>query len=255
MLRAAAAVPSAPLVVPGVSRTVPPEVADVRRAARAALQGIAGADVVVLVGPAEVDAPQVHDEACASLAGFGRPDLHAVLPVHRPAAAELCGRGALGPIRGGPLPASLAVLALLLAADVADPAGAGAPTVVPVAVPAWAAFETLVALGSAVARLGRALDASAALVVAGDLSAGLDERAPRHRIPGAADFDAGVVDVVASGRLDGLRRFGPDAARAVAALGWSSLCVLHGACAAAKVGVVLRRYAAPRGVGYLIARG
>jgi hypothetical protein len=39
----------------------------------------------------------------------------------------------------------------------------------------------------------------------------------------------------------------------VGAVGWAPLVVLQGVCVRAALGSVLRRYAAPRGVGYLVA--
>lgn len=257
MIHAAAVVPTAPLLVAGVSATVPPEVEAVRGAVRAVLGALPASDVLVLVGTAEIDAPVVHDEAHATLAGFGRPDLAARQPLDGEVTVDLSGRATLGRVHGGSLPPSLAVLSLLVhqARAAAADDGDGVVPVVPIAVPRWAAFGSLVAVGSAVARVARERGLVTSIVAGGDLSAGLDDRAPLHRIAGARHFDDVVVDVVSSGRLGGLERVGPVEARRVWAIGWASLAVLHGACAAAKIGLVVRHRSAPRGVGYLVARG
>ncbi len=124
---------------------------------------------------------------------------------------------------------------------------------VAVSVPAGAAFDDLSALGAAVAQ---ALSARrAAVVAAGDLSAALTARSPRAAATGAIFWDEQAVAAVDAARLDGLRRLGPDVARRVTALGWAPLSALHGIVRYAKIGMVVRHYSAPRGVGYLVACG
>ncbi|MPZ74499.1 MAG: hypothetical protein GEU74_14960, partial [Nitriliruptorales bacterium] len=145
-----------------------------------------------------------------------------------------------------PLPLDLAVLVLHV--------GDLAP-LVPVTVPPTAAFDDLTAVGEAVADAFADDDVRAVVVAAGDLSAGLTEQSPLHLVPGAISWDEQVVAAVDSGRLEGLSRLGPQEARRVGGHGWPALAVLHGATARFKLGMVVRHYSAPRGVGYMVAHG
>jgi len=247
----AAIVPSAPLLVPGVSAALPAGVDKVYDAVEAAVASLPAADTAVLVatgGPAVDGDPGwgVYDTAEASLAGIGRPDIARHCEVSRDAAARITSAVQYPMYRGDVLPLGLTVLALL---------GAGDRAVVPLAVPRTASFESLVAVGAGVARALVDSSERAVVIAAGDLSAGLTERSPLYRIDGAREWDEQVVSVVDSGRLDGLARFGPEEARRVGALGWAPMSLLHGALAAAKLGLVVRHYSAPRGVGYLVAHG
>ncbi|MGH8903491.1 MAG: hypothetical protein ACRDYA_17920, partial [Egibacteraceae bacterium] len=166
----AAIIPTAPLLVPGVSATLPNGVAEVHRAMSDVLARLEHVQLAVLVAAGEGG---IYARAEASLAGFGRPDLAASLRV-----AEWPN----GTTRqAGPLPPGLAVLALLL--------GDRAP-VVPISVDADATAHRLIAHGAAIAT---SLPGRGALVAAGDLSAGLEERSPRHRVEGAVAWDDAVV--------------------------------------------------------------
>lgn len=251
MIVGAAIIPSAPLLVPGVSAVLPTGVDKVYDAVEAAVESLPPADTAVLVavGSAAVDGDPgwgVYDTAEASLAGIGRPDIVLHGEVSRDAAARITSSVQYPMYRGDALPLGLAVLALL---------SAGGRALVPLAVHPTASFEALVAVGAGVARALADSDERAVVVAAGDLSAGLDERSPLYRIDGAADWDERVVSIVDSGRLDGLARMGPQEARRVGALGWAPMALLHGAMARAKLGLVVRHYSAPRGVGYLVAHG
>lgn len=244
MLLGTVVLPSAPLLVPGVSAVVPDGVAAVGRAAAAALSGMPPAEVAVLVagGPQAL----LHDRAEASMAGVGRPDLARTHPVDSAVLDRLSAAAQYPLARGGALPLGLAVLALL----------AGRRTrLVPVSVPAGAAFEALSAVGAGIAKAAADTGADTILVVAGDLSAGLDERSPLHVVDGAAAFDAAVLDAVDGASLERIAALGPREAARVGALGWAPLAVLHGAAAAAGIRLRRRLYAAPRGVGYLVADG
>lgn len=243
MIVGAAVLPTAPLLVPGASGTLPDGVAAVCESIEAALDRLPDHDVVVLIAGAARGG--VFDTAAASLAGIGRADITQDGKVEPSVVERLSGLVQYPLLRGGELPLGLAVLALLVG---------NARPLVPLAVPLGAAFVALQAVGVGVAE---ACDAGlrAVVVAAGDLSAGLTERSPLYLVDGARDFDAQLVDAVDSGRLDGLRRLGPAEAQRVGAVGWAPMAVLHGALARAKLGIVRRGYSAPRGVGYLIAHG
>jgi hypothetical protein len=244
VLVGAAIIPTAPVLVPGVSGTPPAGIAKVADAVEACLERFADHDLVVLLGVGQTGG--VYDRACADLAPIGRPDIADEAPVAAETAEQIMARTGYGRCRGDPLPLSLTVLLLLV--------GTSRP-VLPLAVPPTAGFDALAAVGTGIAEAISVQGRRAVVVAAGDLSAGLTERSPLHRIAGARDWDDRVRDVVDSGRLDGLARLGPAEARRVGALGWCPLAVLHGCVARAKVGMVLRHYSAPRGVGYLVAHG
>jgi len=150
--------------------------------------------------------------------------------------------------RDEPLSQGLAALTMQVCATRPVP-------LVAVAVPSAASAPTLVGVGAAIAEALRADPRPASVIAAGDLAAGLTEKAPLALVDGARAWSDAAVDVVAGGRLDGLARLGPDEAARVGALGWAPLLVLHGALASAKLGLALRMHAAPRGVAYLVAAG
>jgi hypothetical protein len=219
-----AVIPTTPLLVPGVSATVPGGLREVGAAVDAVLDDLPEADAAVLLATGQPVG--VYARAEASLAGFGRPDLATSLNV---ADAQ---HG-----NPGPLPSGLAVLALLL--------GDRAP-VMPIALDTGLAAAALRERGVMFTSDPRRL----VVLAAGDLSAGLDERSPRFRIEGASAWDEALVAAVEQGDGDRLASLGPAEARRVAALGWASIVVAHAAC-----GGTLRvvHYAAPHGVGYLVA--
>jgi hypothetical protein len=246
----AAVLPTAPLLVSGVSPTPPDGVAAVADAVDAALDSLPPYDTAVLVAVASPGAQGtgqgLYDAAEATLAGVGRPNVSRSAMVDRGAIERISRITQYPMYRGDALPLSLAVLALLI--------GEGG-LLVPVAVPQTASFEALVSVGAGIAEGVAGEDQRAVIIAAGDLSAGLTAAAPLHEVDGARGWNDQLVDVVDSGRLDGLARLGPADAKRVGALGWAPMAVLHGACARAKVGLVVRHYSAPRGVGYLVAHG
>lgn len=243
MIVGAAILPTAPLLVPGVSATLPDGVPRVYDAVDAAVGALPACDVVVLLAAGE---GAVHCNGTASLQGIGRPDITAEAEVDAEAAAAVADALGMHLDHAAALPLDLAVLALHL--------GDAAP-VVPVTVPATAAYEDLTQMGGALAEASADSDVRVALVAAGDLSAGLTERSPLHLVSGAIFFDEQAVAAVDSGRLQGLARLGPEEAQRVGARAWAPMTVLHGAVAHAKIGMVVRHYSAPRGVGYLVANG
>lgn len=244
MIVGAAILPTAPMLVPGVSATFPPGVAAVCDAIDAALDRLPDHDVAVLVAAASHGS--LYDAVHATLAPIGLPGVEQIGKVDPVVLERLSSLTQYAVQRGEPLPLGLTVLALL--------AGDYRP-VVPVDVPSGAAFDALAAIGVGIAGAVEGPDLRAVVIAAGDLSAGLTEGSPLHLIEGAADFDAQVVDVVDRGRLDDLARLGPEEARRVGAGGWAAMAALHGALARAKIGLVRRHYSAPRGVGYLVAHG
>lgn len=257
MIVGAAIIPSAPLLIPGVSATLPDGLDKVCDAVDAALESLPPRNTVVLLAAAQRgqggSGQGLYEVTQASLAGVGRPDVACSFPIDH-VAVERISRMTQYPIhRGDTLPLGLAALAILVG---------GAGPFVPMTVPPTAGFDALSATGTAIAEAfaswgedERTAETRAVVIAAGDLSAGLEERSPLHLVHGARDWDARVVDVVDSGRLDGLARLGPAEATRVGALGWAPMAVLHGAMARAKIGLVRRHYAAPRGVGYLVAHG
>lgn len=243
LLVGAAILPTAPLLVPGVSASLPDGVAAVCDAIDATVESLPDADAVVLLAAGERGLYQSQE---ASLAGIGRPDIAQPVKVPPTVAERITGLTQYSLVQGEALPLSLSVLALLVGPDT---------PLIPIAVPQTASFEALVGVGTAIAEGLSQVDVPAAVVAAGDLSAGLTDRSPLGRIGGAADWDLAAVAAAESGRLDGLARLGPAEAARVGARGWAPLAALHGACARAKIGLVVRHYSAPRGVGYLVAGG
>lgn len=222
-----AIVPAAPVLVPGVSVNLPDSLQDVRAAAEGSLEDLPEAEAVVLL--AVGDPPGPYRRVEASLAGFGRPDLRVSLEPANAAEGH-----------DGALPPSLAVLAMMLRRQ--------APAA-PIALGSGASAENLRDLGSCLAKDPRRI----VVVAAGDLSAGLDERSPRSRIPGAKEWDKAVLAAVAARDRDALARLGPTEARRVAALGWAPILTAVSASAKAAMTPRVRHYSAPRGVGYLVA--
>lgn len=197
-------------------------------------------DVVVLVGAGQA---ALHDTAVVDLRGIGHPQIRRVLDTCPPARATLSRITQYPRVRRPRLPLDLAVLALLMDRNV---------PVVPLEVPSSAEFAVLVALGTSIVQALEEAGLTGAVVAAGDLSAGLHDGSPLAARPYAADWDARVVDLFTRGTPAGLAGLGPDAAAVVGARGWAPLCVLHGAATAASLELSVRRYSAPRGVGYLV---
>lgn len=245
MIVGACVLPSAPLLVPGISPDPPPGVAPVADAIDAAVEQLRDSHATVLLAPGPTTA--VHADARIDLASIGRGDVTDDRASHSSLVQVIAEALGVEPIRAEPLPLGLSVLALLL--------GSG-PPVVPVTVADDVDFDAGVAAGAAIAEVGGgAVAPDLVVAAAGDLSAGHGPSSPRPDVEGASDYDQRVVDAVDSGRLHDLAGVGPDAARRVHAVGWPSLVALHGALSTAKIGLVRRRYGAPCGVGYLVAHG
>ena len=243
MIVGAAVLPTAPLLVPGVSATLPNGVPKVADAIDAVVDRLPAADLLVLVA---AGSGGLHDTTNASLQAIGRPDITVDVPIDSHGVSRLSAATQYPMYRDHELPLGLTVLALHI--------GGGTP-IVPLSVPDTADFQALVGLGSSIARTFSDQEMRVVVVVAGDLSAGLTEKSPLHYVDGAIFWDEQAVAAVDSGRLNSLAKLGPAEARRVGAVGWAPLAVLHGAVASAKIGMVVRHYSAPRGVGYLVASG
>ena len=247
MIVGAAVLPTAPLLVHGISPTLPAGVEKVRGCVDAAVAALPPSDALVLVaaGPGAV-----HDSAHVERGGIGRPDLSTQAPAAGEGVALLraspAPSWAVGHGGGRPLPLDLAVLTLHVA---------GLAPVVPVTVPGTAAFQDLAAAGAAIADTFAGPDTRVAVVVAGDLSAGLTEKSPLHLVSGAIFWDEQAVAAVDGGRMESLARLGPQEATRVGARGWAALAVLAGVTGRTRFGMVVRHYSAPRGVGYMVASG
>lgn len=249
MLVGAAILPSAPVLVPGVSATLPDGVGAVCEAIDAVVEGLPSWDTAVLVAAAphsRHSAQELHDVTQASLNGVGRPDITHPVRTDHDVTERVARLSQYAVRRAERLPLGLATLALLL--------GDSRRTVA-ISVPPSADFEALAAVGTGVAEAvgeGESPARRAVVVAAGDLSVGLSEETAG---PDSREWDDRVVEVVDGGRLGGLAGLGPEEAARAGARGWAPLAVLHGATARAKLGLARRHHSAPCGVGYLVAGG
>lgn len=240
-ISAAAVIPSAPVLLPGVSPSLPPEFAEtVTQVTAAVAELMASLDesavLVLLAGAPDVESAGVYLTPQADLGGLSRPDLSAPLTIATQASEYAAELGLA--VRDQDLPVDVAVLALQVAH-----AGWSGP-VLPIAVP-WDDDAALVQLGTALARH------DVAVLAAGDMAAGLSAKAPRHEVAGAAEWDAAATAAVGAGDVAGLAALGPEEARRVGSRGWSALVVLLGALEAGGLKLSVA-YDAPRGVGYVV---
>lgn len=240
MLISAASIPSAPVLVEGVGRGLGEQLMQLRAGVQRVALGLPDADVVVIVAAGE---PALHDTAVADLSGLGYPG-HRRTVKGCPAAIAALSRMTQYPrVRRPRLPVDLATLTLLLDRNEA---------IVALEVSAAAEFAVLRALGVSVVEALHEAQVVGMLVVSGDLSAGLTPRAPLAERPGAVAWDATMVELFTDGDGSRLAALGPAEAERVGARGWAPLCVLHGATASVGMEMAVRRYAAPRGAGYLV---
>lgn len=239
-LRGAAALPSAPLLLDGVGIGGGPEVEQLRTSVRRIVGRLPAGDLTVLVAAGQ---PALHDTDVVDLSGLGYPQVGRRIDGHPGAVAALSRMTQYPRVRRPRLPVDLAVLALLLA---------DRGPVVALEVPPSTESAVLTALGASVVHALEEVGLAATVVAAGDLSAGLHGQSPLAALDGAAAWDAAVVEAFAAGRPDDLATLGPERARLVGARGWAPLAVLHGAAMAGSVPLRVRRYSAPRGVGYLL---
>lgn len=240
LLAGAASIPSAPLLVPGVGIGGGDAVEQVRGAVARVVSRLPDTDVTILMAAGQA---AIHDTVAVNLAGLGYPHITHTLEPCAPAIVALSRVTQYPRIRQPRLPLDLGVLALLVDRS----------PVVALEVPSSAEFAVLSALGTSIVQALEEAALTGTLVAAGDLSAGLRASSPLAVRPGAQEWDDRVVHTFTGGRAAVLADLGPLRALEVGARGWAPLCVLHGAVASAPLSLTVRRYSAPRGVGYLVA--
>jgi hypothetical protein len=243
VLAGAVSLPSAPLLVPGVGRGLSSSAEQLRASVFRVARSLPDADVLVMVASGQ---PALHEAVNADLRGLGYPEHRRELDACPPAIAALSRLTQYPRVRRPRLPLDLATLALLV--DRREP-------VVALEASASAEFAVLSALGTSVVQALQETGLTANLVVAGDLSSGLHDGAPLAHRDGAEEWNAKVVELFTHDDSAGLAALGPHAAADVGARGWAPLCVLHGATQSAGLHLAVRRYAAPRGVGYIVLSG
>jgi hypothetical protein len=248
-VRAVAALPSAPLLLPAVSPRQPAAlaaaVADLRGAVAEVLAALPPVDTIVLVAGGE-DAT-LPDGGCADLAGYGHPQVRADVPVDRELLAAVATRTGTPRIRADVLTGDLGVLTLLVAAARPE------VQVLPATVAHGAGAATLGGFAAGVVGGVDALGRDVAVVASGDLSSSRDASSPGYLVEGATAWDDAVVAALEAGDLDALAALGPAEARRVGARGWSALVVLLHVARAAGLRLEEPRLSAPRGVGQLVA--
>jgi hypothetical protein len=219
VLISAAVCPHPPLLVPEVASGAAPELDPLRAACARAVAGLAGADLVVVVG----SGPVTRD--------FG-PRAAGTL---RPYGADVTvGEGE--PV----LPLSLTIGRWLLG----DRRAARHQ-----AVAAGASPESCRVLGERLAALADRVG----LLVMGDGSACRTERAPGHLDVRAAGFDAEAARALAEADSAALAGLDPDLAAELHAAGRAPWQVLAGAAGDDRFTGALLADEAPYGVGYLVA--
>lgn len=250
VVRGAAAVPAAPVLLPAASPQQPEadrgQVARLRARVDRLLGDLPEVDVVVLVAPGPRG---VHDRAHASLGQLGVVADELTLPVDRRLLPHVTRLTQYPLAVGGSLGVEHTVLARLLHA------ARGPVDVLPVAVAPSTRGEVLVNVGASLVESLRDADRTAVVVAASDLSAGLEGHSPGALVDGAAAWDRLAVRAFSTGAPEGLSALGPAEAARVRAVGWASLTVLLGVAAAARLEVTGDLgYDVVRGVGRLTGR-
>jgi aromatic ring-opening dioxygenase LigB subunit len=221
---AAAVCPHPPLLVPEVASGAASELDDLRAACLTAVESLATADQVVVIG-AGTAAGAYEGGVGGSFGAYGAPTV----------------RFGSGP---AVLPLSLAIGGWLLEQTKA----ARLPRTYR-AVPSDTAPSDCVQLGREIAdgndRVG--------LLVMGDGSARRSEHSPVHLHPRAEIFDTTVANALHHRDLDVLEALDPDLAAELQAAGRAPWQVLAGALEGTSLSGDLTYEAAPYGVGYLVA--
>ncbi|TDW86886.1 hypothetical protein EV137_4955 [Kribbella pratensis] len=221
---AATVCPHPPLLVPEVASGAAPELDDLRAACLAAVESLATADHILLIG-AGTDPRTFDASAGGSFGAYGAPSVRF---------------GSGPPV----LPLSLAIGGWLLEQTKA----AQLPRTYR-AVPADTVPEMCVQLGREIAdgndRVG--------LLVMGDGSARRSEHSPVHLHPRAEIFDATVANALHHRDLDVLKALDPDLVAELQAAGRAPWQVLAGALEGTSLSGDLTYEAAPYGVGYFVA--
>lgn len=222
---AAAVCPHPPVIVPELAFGAAPELDPLRAACLAAIDVLADADALVIVGSGPVTDRRYDASAGGSFAAYGAPQVRVgdgepVLPLSLLVGAWLVGQSKAAGVRR----TSISV------------AGDETPGL-------------CLALGREIAegndRIG--------LLVMGDGSARRSDHAPVHLHPRAEIFDATVAEALRSVDLDVLAALDPDLATVLQAAGRAPWQVLAGALTSTTLTGNLTYDAAPYGVGYFVA--
>jgi hypothetical protein len=229
VLLAAAVCPHPPLLVPAVAAGAETETADLRTAALDAVRALAATEpeAIVVVGTGSA-AGTARPGETGSLAGYG-VDVTVALGD--------------GPAPSEPrLPLSLTIGAWLLR-EVGYTGGAHGRVVAPSPV------EDLAALGERIA----AWPGRTALLVMGDGTAALSEKAPGYLDPRAAPFDAEVTAALAAADSGALLALDAGLASDLMVAGLPAWQVLAGAVRGSAWRGTMRYSGAPYGVAYHVA--
>jgi hypothetical protein len=219
---AAAVCPHPPLLIPAVASGAAHELDDLRAACLTAIDQLAAADRLVIVGSGPVTGHWFDATAAGSFGPYGAPDVRV---------------GSGDPV----LPLSLTMGSWL----VEQSKIAALPrTLVTVAVDETPA--SCLALGRSVAEGPDRI----ALLVMGDGSARRSEHSPVHLHPRAEIFDTTAAAALASADTTTLAALDPDLARELQAAGRAPWQVL---AATTDLSGSLLYHAAPYGVGYFVA--
>ncbi|MFI6832881.1 class III extradiol dioxygenase subunit B-like domain-containing protein [Kribbella sp. NPDC050241] len=221
---AAAVCPHPPVIVPELAFGAAPELDSLRAACLAAIDVLAEADALVIVGSGPVTGRRYDASAGGSFAAYGAPqvrvgDGEAVLPLSLLVGAWLVGQSKAAGVRRTSI-------------SVADDSP-----------------EVCLALGREIAESNDRIG----LLVMGDGSARRSDHAPVHLHPRAEIFDATVAKALRTVDLDVLAALDPDLATVLQAAGRAPWQVLAGALTQTALTGNLTYDAAPYGVGYFVA--
>lgn len=236
MLVAAAVCPHPPLLVPQVAGAAAPELDELRAACAASVGSLLDSrpDTLAVIGGADATASYPAD-AAGTLRPWG-PDVRV-------------GRG--DPV----LPLSLTIGRWLLEGPYGPAPGGSAADRLPALRFEAVSFD---APPDECAALGRRLAGSArrvALLVMGDGSARLTEKAPGYVHPDAVPYDRALAEALASGDAGRLLALDPVRARELWVAGRAAFQVLAGAAGEEPPPAAELLYDdAPYGVGYFVAR-
>ncbi len=221
----AAVCPHPPLLVPAVAGGAAAELDVLRAACLTAIDQLADADALVIVGAGPATGTQYEISAGGSFGPYGAPSV-------RVGSGEAV------------LPLSLTMGSWLVSQSKA----AGLPTVM-----RTVATDELLA---GCLELGQEIAASndrLALLVMGDGSARRSEHSPVHLHPRAEIFDSTVAAALSLADTTTLAALDPELASELKAAGRAPWQVLAGATASATYTGNLLYHAAPYGVGYFVA--
>jgi aromatic ring-opening dioxygenase LigB subunit len=222
---AAAVCPHPPLLIPEVAGGAAPELDDLRTACLEAIDQLADADALVIVGTGPETGLSYPASAGGSFGPYGAPSVRV---------------GSGEPV----LPLSLAVGAWLVNQSKAAGLSRTSVTVAIDETPA-----ACLQLGQELAHSNDRL----ALLVMGDGSPRRSEHSPVHLHPRAELFDSTVAAALDLADTETLAALDPDLAEELHVAGRAPWQVLAGATATAGLRGQLGYHAAPYGVGYFVA--